>query len=276
MVRFRFFALGALTLAVTACTSSSPGVSQGDPGIVPEGESATLVRVDDGDSFTALVDDREERVRLIGVNAPEQGECLADTARDRLRELLEGRQLVLVEDLDPTDRFDRLLRYVFVGDLLVNQTLVAEGLALARGFEPNTTLQESLESAEEDAMQQRLGIWDPNACGIVEGNLVIAALEPNPPGPDIEGEYIEIENLGPPVDLGDWSIRDETSQNRYHFRPGLIIGTGQRVRLYTGCDDDEAAVVYWCSAAPVWDNDGDTAFLIGPTGSIQASFAYGP
>ena len=41
----------------------------------------------DGDSFLAIVDGGEEEVRLIGINAPERGECLADDARQALVEL---------------------------------------------------------------------------------------------------------------------------------------------------------------------------------------------
>ncbi len=266
------FAVAWLAAACTLPNSSEPDINLGS---VPDGSSASLVRVDDGDSFAALVDGQEQRVRLIGVNAPEQGECLADAARDRLRMLLDGRPLVLVEDVDPADRFGRLLRYVFVGDLFVNETLVAEGLAVARAFEPNTAQQEGLDAAERDAREQQLGIWDPEACGATEANLIIVDVVADPPGLDIEGEYVEIENPGPPVDLTGWVIRDETSQNRYAFPSGLVLATGDRIRVYTGCGTDGAAVAYWCSPAPVWDNTGDTAFLIGPSGSIRASFAYG-
>lgn len=264
-----------LIIILTACSQQLSEVSTNVEGTA-DGQTATLVRVDDGDSFVADVGGMPQRVRLIGINAPEQGECLADIARHRLDELLSNTEFTLVEDVDPVDRFDRALRYVYVGSELINETLAAEGLALARPFEPNTALQESLEQAESAAREAGRGIWDPTACGAVSNTVVIAHIEENPPGRDLDGEYIEIANTGPEIDLTGWSIRDETSQNRYEFPPGTVLGTDIRVRIYTGCGTNTDAELYWCSSTPVWDNGGDTAFLLAPTGAIQASSSYGP
>ncbi|HMS46479.1 thermonuclease family protein [Candidatus Microthrix sp.] len=44
----------------------------------------------DGDTLSVEVDGTLERVRLIGIDAPEHGECLADVASERLTELLSG------------------------------------------------------------------------------------------------------------------------------------------------------------------------------------------
>lgn len=264
----------SLLVVLAACslpgTTSSPTLDS-----PPEGDSATLVRVDDGDSFVAIVDGEEQRIRMIGINAPEQGECVADLARQRLIALLTDTELMLVADVDPTDRFDRSLRYVYVGSELINETLAAEGLVLARPFEPNTSLQDLLERAEQNARDERLGIWDPEACGLVETSVEIVHIEEDPPGRDLEGEYIEIANEGPDVDLTGWSIRDETSQNRYEFPPGTTLETQGRLRVYTGCGTDTEFELHWCSATPVWDNSGDTAFLITDSGAIQASSSYG-
>ncbi len=263
----------------TACTLAPPGAQDpADQGLAEapdDGEPARLVRVDDGDSLIVEIDGQEQRVRLIGVNAPEAGECQADEARARLDDLLDGQQLLLEADLDSTDRFGRLLRYVFVDGVFINELLVAEGLVLARPFEPNTTRQAVLEAAEDRARQGMLGFWNPTACGAADGQLVVADVVYDPPGLDIEGEYIEIENVGPPVDLTGWTVKDETSQNRYSFPAGLVLDTNQRIRVFTGCGDDTAAVVYWCSSSPVWDNAGDTAFLVAPSGSIQSTYSYG-
>lgn len=268
--------LAAAAVLVGACTL--PASSPVDPNGAPPsavGDSATLVRVDDGDSITVVLDGREERVRLIGINAPEQGECLSDAARARLDELVSDTEMTLISDRDDRDRFDRLLRYVFVGDVHVNAALASEGLVLARPFEPNTTRQDELEAAEDAARSAGRGMWDPAACGAFDAAVVVVDVLADPPGPDLEGEFVEIRNDGPDLDLTGWAVRDETSQNRFEFPPGTQLPHGASVRIFSGCGNDEPTVVFWCSSTPVWDNSGDTAFLVSPTGSIHSSYSYG-
>lgn len=267
----RLIALAFLA-ACTPTTVDPPA----PPGSIPDGETATLVRVDDGDSLVVSIDGREERVRMIGINAPEQGECFSDVARDRLRDLLSGDEVTLVADIEGTDGFDRLLRYVYADGQLVNAVMAAEGLALARPFEPNTTQQAVLEDAEQAARTAQLGIWNPAACGSVDADLVISRIEADPPGRDVEGEYIEIRNVGPDVDLTGFSVRDESSQHRFEFPSGTRLATESTLRIFTGCGTDTATELYWCSTGPVWDNSGDTVFLVNPAGSIQASASYEP
>lgn len=266
-----------LAVLVTACTvppASGPTATTAD--VPPPGDEATLIRVDDGDSFLALVAGQERRIRMIGINAPEQGECLADVARSRLAELLSGGPFTLVNDIEPVDHFDRQLRYVYLGSELVNATMAAEGLVLARAFEPNTSRQDTLEAAEQTARDGGLGIWDPGACGSETAALAITHIEADPPGPDLEGEYLEIANADSEVDLTGWSIRDESSQNRFEFPPGTRLGAGDRLRVYSGCGSNTVDVLHWCSSSPIWDNAGDTAFLVTPTGSNHVTLGYGP
>lgn len=271
-MRLRLAALAALAACTLPAETADDGASPSQP---PLGESAELVQVDDGDTLTVRIDGREERVRLIGINAPERDECLSDQARTRLAELAGGDSLVMVADVDDRDRFDRLLRYAYSDGQLLNATLAAEGLALARPFEPNTSRQAELEAAEDEARQSGRGIWDPAACGAVDAEVEVVHVEADPPGRDLEGEYVAIRNEGATVDLSDWSVRDETSQNRYDFPSGFSLEVGAEVRIYSGCGTDGVAELYWCSDRPVWDNAGDTAFLVSPTGSIHSSYGYG-
>jgi len=75
---------------------------------------ARVVRVIDGDTLVARVDGEARRVRLIGIDTPERGECGYDAAGDRLRALVGERRVEL--EADPTqdreDRYGRLLAYV--------------------------------------------------------------------------------------------------------------------------------------------------------------------
>jgi endonuclease YncB( thermonuclease family) len=74
-------------------------------------EEATVARVIDGDTLEL---ENGDRVRLIGVNAPERSELGADEATDFVRERVEGQNVWLEADGDDRDRFDRLRRYVWL------------------------------------------------------------------------------------------------------------------------------------------------------------------
>ncbi|WP_183099937.1 thermonuclease family protein [Nocardioides pelophilus] len=84
-----------------------------------------------------------ERVRLLGIDTPEVGECGYEKARDRLVALVEGERVTLGEGDVDRDRYDRLLRYVDLGPLDAGLRLLEDGLAIARydsrdgyGFHP--------------------------------------------------------------------------------------------------------------------------------------------
>src|SRR3546814_2865406 len=71
-----------------------------------------------------------------------RGECLADEAAQRLRDLVDGREVALVPDRTDRDRFGRLLRHVEVDGTDVGGLLVQEGLALARRYPPDVRSEE--------------------------------------------------------------------------------------------------------------------------------------
>lgn len=90
-------------------------------------ECGEVVTVIDGDTIDVRLDGTVTRVRYIGVNTPERDEvCYAD-ATDANAALVAGKTVRLERDTSNTDRYGRLLRYVYVGNAFVNQQLIAEG-----------------------------------------------------------------------------------------------------------------------------------------------------
>lgn len=129
------------------------------------GPLVEVLRVIDGDTIVvAGGDPRGTRVRLIGIDAPERDECAYRAAGERMRALVEGKRVRLVRDVSETDRFGRLLRYVYVGDVLVNAALVREGLATAAAFPPDVVHAGELVALEVEARTARRGFWAPGAC----------------------------------------------------------------------------------------------------------------
>lgn len=137
---------------------SLPDIPLDTPAVQPE-ETALVIRVIDGDTIEIL---GGQKVRYIGIDTPETGakdECFAQEAEQRNRELVEGKTVRLEKDRSEVDRYGRLLRYVFVDDQMVNQTLVAEGYAYSKAYPPDTAYQQELEQLELEARSESMGLW---------------------------------------------------------------------------------------------------------------------
>ena len=127
---------------------------------------ATCLHVVDGDTIDVQLDGcplEYVRVRLVGMDTPERGECYWYEARDRVREL-EGQRVGLERDTKEWDSFGRLLRHVYGEDgRWLNGDLVAGGFARVMTVGDDDTYSERLQALEDDARAGSMGGWD--ACG---------------------------------------------------------------------------------------------------------------
>jgi len=121
------------------------------------GEEAKVLRVIDGDTIDVEINGERQRVRYIGMNTPERGEPCFDEATQANVDLALGKAVHLVSDVSETDRYGRLLRYVYVGDVFVNLELVAQGYAEAVLYRPDDRHYELLSELEAEAAQAGLG-----------------------------------------------------------------------------------------------------------------------
>ncbi len=122
-------------------------------------DTARVIQVIDGDTITI---EGGYRIRYIGIDAPEvypQVEAFGMEAWQANRKLVEGQEIRLERDVSETDRYDRLLRYVYVDDVLVNAELVWQGLARAKAYPPDTRHQDYLEKMEDEAREAGRGMW---------------------------------------------------------------------------------------------------------------------
>lgn len=157
---------GSLLLSACVDGSSGPPIGADLPSCISPDQNAVeghVVHIADGDTITVRIDGQDFRLRYIGINAPEMDseaqKALAEQASELNRRLVEGQSVVLYRDTSETDRFERLLRYVFVDDTFVNFELVRRGLARAHDYPPDTACSDALEDAEQQARQDGLGIW---------------------------------------------------------------------------------------------------------------------
>lgn len=133
-------------------------------------ERVTVIRVVDGDTIVARVRGREERIRYIGLDAPEvanpragtAAECWGDEARTANERLVGGEVIVLERDTSDRDRFGRLLRHAWLeGEpwRLVGLELVEAGAVEARSYPPDTSRDAEVDAAERRARDRAAGIW---------------------------------------------------------------------------------------------------------------------
>jgi micrococcal nuclease len=123
-------------------------------------ELAELVTVIDGDTIDVLLASGEvQRVRFIGIDTPERGEPFYREASHINESLLRSGSLTLYRDVSETDRFGRLLRYIFAGDVFINYELVHRGYAQAATFPPDVACADTFLRAQQDARQARRGLW---------------------------------------------------------------------------------------------------------------------
>lgn len=124
-----------------------------------EGPEARVTRVIDGDTIDVSLNGSSYRVRYIGIDTPERDEACYDDASAANRELVEGRVVTLMRDVSDTDKYGRLLRYVYVGSEMVNETLVRDGWAAAVEYPPDTAYLQMLRRLEREARSANIGCY---------------------------------------------------------------------------------------------------------------------
>jgi micrococcal nuclease len=136
-------------------------------------ERVMVSRVVDGDTLKIKTGDTEDTVRLIGVNTPESVdprktvECFGMEASNRMKELAEGKEVLIVKD--PTqserDKYRRLLAYVYLTDgTLLNQKMIEDGYAFEYTYIVPYEFQTEFVDAERVARENSLGLWDKSKC----------------------------------------------------------------------------------------------------------------
>jgi micrococcal nuclease len=136
--------------------------SSTDKTLAPTEESAKVERVIDGDTIK-LEDGRT--VRLIGIDAPESVapekpvQCFGPEVSAESKRLLEGKEIRMEKDVSEKDQYGRLLRYVWVGDIFVNDYLVRKGFARADNFPPDEKYKAEFSQAQMEAKNNKRGLW---------------------------------------------------------------------------------------------------------------------
>jgi micrococcal nuclease len=213
------------TSTTTTSTTAVPTTTTQPPVEV----AALVVAITDGDTIRVrLPDGTEEPVRLIGIDAPEPGAPGAAEASSLLRQLIEGEEVTLTLDVSDRDRFDRLLRYVWLGDRLINEELVAAGVATAHRYPPDTLYAEQFEAAEEQAQLLAIGLWTTTTTSTTTtsttSTTVLAFVSPtttSAPAPECHPSYF---GECVPVGVSDVDCRGGSGDGPFYVGRVTVVG----------------------------------------------------
>lgn len=133
-------------------------------------EQATLLKVIDGDTITVSVNGNNEVVRIIGIDTPEvddatkKVECLGKEATEVAKSILNDNKSVFLE-ADPTqrnrDKYQRLLRYVWIGDGKTDfgKFMIEAGYASEYTYNLAYKYQSEYKESEKEARGAKKGLW---------------------------------------------------------------------------------------------------------------------
>ena len=114
-----------------------------------------VVGVHDGDSITLLVEgNRQLKVRLESIDAPELGQEYGNNAKAALSELVFGKTVQVYAT--GQDKYGRMLGWVYVSKLNANLELVRRGFAWNY---VEYSKNRELAQAETQARAQKAGLW---------------------------------------------------------------------------------------------------------------------
>jgi endonuclease YncB( thermonuclease family) len=176
----------ALLLTAGCGTADDPLPVPGEPAFAPAADRfAEVASVPDGETLEL---EGGQRVRLLGVDAPDEGAVCAAEARERLARLTEGRRVALdVCEPAPADQpvsQGEVTAYVVIpGESFVNLELLRAGLANPRGVGHcgGPPAQERLEAGRAEAERERRGLFARGACRVVPVAPQPPAAPPAPP-----------------------------------------------------------------------------------------------
>ena len=135
----------------------------------PELQSATVLRVIDGNTIVVDTERGERTVQMIGVDTPIYGDRFHEFAQEVTQSWIFGAQIALEADVDDKDDQGRLLRYVYLDGVMINAAILLNGLGTAVNDGRNMRYNSYLSGMQRRAQDSGIGIWDDRELSEVDG-----------------------------------------------------------------------------------------------------------
>lgn len=267
LVHYIFIILLATGLAgcTLAPTKNTPAPR---PTSAPTGEldAAKVLKVVDGDTIEVLLQGKQYRVRYVLVNTPETHhptkgvEPFGPEATEANRRLVAGKTVRLEKDVSETDQYGRLLRYVYVDDLLVNEELLRLGMAQVATFPPDVKYVDRFLAVQKAAQKAGVGMW----VGLHSG-IEIATI-------NVYDEYVDIQNKASQAqDLTGWTLVSQKGNQRCALAGNL--SSGDTLRVWARAQDADKGGYNCGFSQGIWSNSApDPAVLLDEDGLVISRF----
>ncbi len=126
-----------------------------------------ITSVIDGDTLKIKTGTLKTRkVRLIGINAPEKGECYFDESKQALIKITESQTINIEKDISGLDKYNRLLRYIIAisddpdeDNIPINYYMIRNGFAFYQSSPPDNRYRDLFITAQRQAQTDNLGLW---------------------------------------------------------------------------------------------------------------------
>ncbi len=141
--------------------------------------TSKVIKVVDGDTVTVETNGVRETIRIIGINTPETVdprkpvECFGQEASSRAHTLLDNQTVTLEADSTQgeRDKYDRLLRYVFLPDGSdFGKQMISEGYAYEYTYSTPYKYQQDYKTSQSDAENAERGLWADGVCSDATGD----------------------------------------------------------------------------------------------------------
>ena len=270
------------------------------------GETAVVTQIIDGDTIDVEINGETYRVRYIGMDTPERDEPLFREAAEANARLVAGQTVIMIKDVSETDRYGRLLRYVYLEDgTFVNGELVRLGFAQASTYPPDVAFQDTFTELQRTAVNNGKGLWALQTVVEVPANTAVPQPQPtaepasppeqpqptSPPAPPTEApapteappaapgpvvivrvdkreEFVDIQNQGgADVDLNGWVLVSEKGNQACPL--GGVIAGGQVLRIWAMSEDAGNGGFNCGFGTNIWNNsESDPAVLYDASGNV--------
>ena len=130
------------------------------------GNAVQVKKIYDGDTIGVVLDGRFEKIRLIGIDAPELDQRpWGRKAKEYLESLLAvaNSRISLEYDIEQRDKYGRILAYIWIQDgRMLNEEMLEKGFAVLFTFPPNVKYVDRLRAAQKKVRENKIGIWGEN------------------------------------------------------------------------------------------------------------------
>lgn len=208
-------------------------------------EAAKVTKVIDGDTIEIDRGKGVEKLRFILVDSPEtkhpkkQVEYYGAEASKFTTKWLEGRTIYLEKDVSETDKYGRLLRYVWlvkpgtdnpteeeITSFMFNSYLLRDGYAVVAKFPPDIKYVEIFKTFETYAREKNLGLY---GVPINVGKETTEAPKENSPAGTVTEEDKKEENNNI---VKNTSKKNNSKELAYKYANGRIIGNKNSMKYH--------------------------------------------